>query len=94
MMPVAGSHKMSSVRIITFKEGETWVAQCLEHDVCVQAPDLDTLRARMEVALQAESPLDALPKAPDHFFELWDRKSDFHKSGKSDGVEYEMALCA
>jgi hypothetical protein len=85
---------MSTVRIVTFKEGEIWVAQCLEHDVCVQAADLDTLRSRIEMALQAESPLDKLPQAPDHFFELWAKKSDFKKTGKSDGVEYEMALCA
>lgn len=85
---------MSTIRIVTFKEGEIWVAQCLEHDVCAQAADLDTVRGRIEMALQAESPLDNLPQAPAHFFELWDRKSGFQKVGKSDGVEYEMALCA
>ena len=85
---------MKTLRIVTFKEGDIWVAQCLEHDVCAQASDLDTVRSRIEMALQAESPLEKLPEAPAHFFELWDRKSDFHKTGKSDGVEYEMALCA
>lgn len=85
---------MNSVRIVAFKEGDTWVAQCLEHDVCVQAADLDTVRARMEVVIEAELPLDRLPKAPAHFFELWERKSEFQQSGKSDGTEYEMALCA
>jgi len=84
---------MSTLRIVTFMEGDIWVAQCLEHDVCVQASDLDTLRSRMEVAIQAE-PLADLPEAPAHFFGLWDRKSGFQKHGKSDGVEYEMALCA
>ena len=85
---------MKTIRIIAFKEGEIWVAQCLEHDVSAQAADLDTVRARIEVAIQAESPLDQLPQAPAHFFELWDRKSDFNKSGNSNGVDYEMALCA
>ena len=85
---------MKTLRIVTFKEGDVWVAQCLEHDVCAQAADLDSVRSRIEMALQAESPLDELPKAPAHFFELWDRKSDFQKTGKTDGVEYEMALCA
>ena len=83
-----------TIRIVAFKEGDAWVAQCLEHDVCAQAGDLDTVRARIEVAIEAESPLDKLPKAPAHFFELWERKSDFNMSGRSDGVEYEMALCA
>lgn len=85
---------MSTLRIVAFKEGDIWVAQCLEHDVCAQASDLDTVRSRIEMALQAESPLESLPQAPAHFFELWDRKSDFKKNGKSDGMEYEMALCA
>ena len=82
---------MSTVRFVTFKEGEIWVARCLEHDVCVQATDLDSLGSRIEMALEAEAPLDKLPQAPSHFFELWDRKSDLHKKGKSDGdggVEY------
>lgn len=83
-----------TIRIVTFKEGEIWVAQCLEHDVCAQAADLDSVRARIEAALEAEAPLEALPEAPAHFFELWERKSDFNKSGKSNGVDYEMALCA
>jgi hypothetical protein len=93
-MPSQGAAAMNTVRIVTFKEGEIWVAQCLEHDVCVQAADLATLGSRIEMALQAESPLDKLPQAPAHFFELWDKKSDFQTTGKSDGVEYEMALCA
>jgi hypothetical protein len=85
---------MNTLRIVSFKDGDIWVAQCLEHDVCAQAADLDTLRSRIEMAIEAEAPLTNLPQAPAHFFELWDRKSDFQKSGKSDGVEYEMALCA
>jgi hypothetical protein len=87
----------NSIRIIAFKEGESWVAQCLEHDVCAQAGDLDTVRARIEVAIQAEAPLKDLPSAPAHFFELWDRKSGFEESGSTDGesgVDYQMALCA
>jgi hypothetical protein len=39
------------------------------------------VRARMRVALKAEAPLDRLPKAPEHFFKLWDRKSEFKDSG-------------
>jgi hypothetical protein len=69
-MPAKGVTKMSSVRIIAFKEDDIWVAQCLEHDVSVQAADLDTLKGRMEVALRAESPLKDLPQAPAHFFDL------------------------
>lgn len=82
------------IRVIAFKDGDQWVAQCLEHDVCAQADDLDTLRRRIEIALEAESPLANLPAAPQHFHNMWDRKSGFNKSGTTDGVGYEMALCA
>lgn len=92
-----------ALRIIAFSECNQWVAQCLEHDVCVQAPDLDTLRDRMEATLFAENEslraagkggLDALPSAPDHFFRLWEKRSEFDHVGAVDGVNYELALCA
>lgn len=84
--PLGGSGKTveadtTYIKVVIFKEADLWVAQCLDHDVCVQASDLDTVRARMRVALKAEAPLDRLPKAPEHFFKLWDRKSEFKDSG-------------
>ena len=42
------------IRVIAFQECDQWVAQCLEHDICAQAPDLDTLYARVEATLLAE----------------------------------------
>ena len=85
---------MNTIRVVAFKEGDIWVAQCLERDISAQASDLDTLRSRIEVAIEAEKPLENLPAAPAYFFSLWDKKSDFQQSGTSDGYEYEMALCA
>ena len=86
---------MNTIRVVTFKEGDTWVAQCLERDIAVQAHDWDSLRGRIEVAIQAERPIERLPAAPQHFFDLWNRSSDtHHHSGKSDGIGYQMALCA
>lgn len=84
----------NGLRVVVFQEAELWVAQCLDHDVCVQGPDLDTVRSRMHIALKAEPALTNLPKAPEHFFKLWERKSEFTGNGNADGVEYEMALCA
>lgn len=89
------------VRVVVFKGHEQWVAQCLEYDICAQASDLDTLRDRVEATLAAEHQhrlnkggLSSLPKAPDHFFRMWEKRSNFDKSGSLDGVNYEMALCA
>lgn len=91
-----------TIRVIAFKDGEHWVAQCLEHDVCAIALDLETLKYRLEVAVEAErelchekgADLDSLPRAPECFFDMWERRSEFDYSGNADGVGYEMALCA
>jgi len=91
------------VRVIAFQECDQWVAQCLEHDVCAQAADLDTLRDRVEATLLAEDAalreagkggLGTLPPAPEHFFGMWEKRSGFNRSGAADGVDYELALCA
>jgi hypothetical protein len=66
------------------------------------AKDLDTLQSRLEVAIEAElelcksggRDLNSLPQAPEHFFDLWEKRSRFDKSEMIDGVGYEMALCA
>ncbi len=91
-----------SFRVVIVKDGDQWIAQCLEHDICAMAGDLETLESRFEVAFEAEMQLcksegrdlDSLPKAPDHFFALWDKRSGFDKSDTIDGLGYEMALCA
>jgi hypothetical protein len=91
-----------SIRVIVFKDDDHWVAQCLEHDICAIATDLETLQYRLEVTVEAERALcqekgldlDSLPAAPKYFFEKWERRSEFDYSGQADGVGYEMALCA
>ena len=88
---------MDMLRIIAFRDGGQWVAQCLERDVCVQASDLDTLKARMERALAVEGRggnLDRLPPAPSRFFDMWDKRSVFGQRENADGQPYELALCA
>ena len=85
---------MQQIRIVAFKEGDCWIAQCLEVDVSAQANDLDTLKGRIEVALEGERPLKDLPRAPERFFEMWGQISGFKQSGTTDGLPYEMALRA
>lgn len=43
-----------SVRVVAFQEGDTWVAHCVEYDICAQGFDLAQVRRRMEVALELE----------------------------------------
>ncbi|QBR71696.1 hypothetical protein CU048_10860 [Beijerinckiaceae bacterium] len=93
---------LQSVRVVILNDGGQWIAQCLEHDICAMANNLDTLQSRLEVAIEAElelcksegRDLSSLPQAPAHFFTLWDKRSNFDKSEMIDGVGYQMALCA
>lgn len=43
-----------SVRVVVLNDGGQWGAQCLEHDICAMADNLDTLQSRLEVAIEAE----------------------------------------
>jgi hypothetical protein len=42
------------VRVVVFKDQDQWVAQCLEHDICVQASRIDQIPPRMKTALALE----------------------------------------
>ena len=67
------------IRIVAFKEGDTWIAQCLEVDISAQASDLNTLSDRIEVAIEAEKPFTGIARAPDHFFKMWESVSGFSR---------------
>ncbi len=61
------------LRIIVTKCEEMLVAQCLEFDVCTQAPDMETLQNRMNCLLEAElDGIQAIDQAPERFHNLWD----------------------
>jgi hypothetical protein len=66
-----------TLRVLVFHEEDSWIAQCLEHDVCVQAPDLDQLQSRLETAIFLElgegNPSTSIGHAPPAYFEMWDR---------------------
>lgn len=68
------------LRVILKKDGEWWVARCLEHDIAVQARDLDQLQydlgrvllSHVLFDLQNERPpLHAIPQAPAELEQQW-----------------------
>jgi hypothetical protein len=74
---------MTTIRVVVYRDGEHWIAQGLEFDISVQANDLETLRSRMSVAIDAEAqagiefngePFKGIGPAPRHFHDMWDRK--------------------
>jgi hypothetical protein len=89
------------LRIIVFRKGDQWVAQCLEHDVCVVTKDFHSLQAHMEATLRTEQyahrpdgkhGLEGLSASPQFFFQMWNARSIFNELGKAGGISYEMAL--
>lgn len=92
------------LRFVVFQDDSIWIAQGLEHDICTQAGDLTSLRARVSETLDAEldharehadGTLNAISRAPEHFFQMWNERSGFsvQLEGSSDG-RVELALCA
>lgn len=72
------------IRAIVFKEGDLYVGQCLEYDICAQAPDIEALLARLDLTVEAEfatcrqqgkTPRDLIAEAPAYYHDLWDKRS-------------------
>lgn len=72
------------LRIVVYEEDGFFIAQCLEYDICTQAEDRATLRARMECLIELES-LEMTKKgqeldpAPERFHKMWDQGSHSYK---------------
>lgn len=95
------------IRVILIQDGETWMAQCLEHDIGAQAKDLDTLQSLLTVAIQAEmnesirrhgKPFAGIEPAPKSFFDLWEKRAGEYKPSsvspivKGDGHRVQMEM--
>lgn len=73
------------VRVIAFKEGDAWIAHCVEYDICAQGSDLSQLRRRMEVALEVEcemsekrtgTPFGGIGPAPSIYEAMYDNAEE------------------
>jgi hypothetical protein len=69
------------LRIVAYREGDAFAAQCLEYDIAAQGPDLKTLMRRIDNAIcrEAEYTKEAhgeyfagLTPAPDYFNALFE----------------------
>lgn len=83
------------MRVIIRKEGEMFVGQCLEHDICAQGCNMNELMERLAftVALEKEErggSLDDIDPAPEAFHQIWDASRRFQNP--EDG--FELALAA
>lgn len=94
-MKTAGTE---SIRVVVVREGDLWVAQCLEYDICVQADDLKDISGRLDVALRLESEvregdLSQIGHAPQYFQDLWEQCPGTYKP-RDPLTGCELAICA
>jgi hypothetical protein len=85
MTAATGSNgELEHIRVIVYREGEVYVAQCLEHDIATQGSDITGVLARLELTIDAECAVskeaggqafDNIPAAPNYFHTLWDKRS-------------------
>ena len=74
----------NDLRIVVYKEDDVFIAQCLEYDICAQAPDKETLRERMDCLLECEVAEmertgQELDGAPERFHNMWRDGSHSYK---------------
>lgn len=79
-------------RIVVSKEEDMFVAQCLEHDISVQAPDMATLQRRLAAVLlteMADGGLDHIEAAPEEYHQRWN--DGLALESNVDNTEFRLA---
>jgi hypothetical protein len=80
----ASNGELEHIRVIVYREGDVYVAQCLEHDIATQGPDIPAALERLDLTIDAECAIskeaggqafDNIPSAPNYFRTLWDKRS-------------------
>lgn len=73
------------VRVIVMKDGDDYIAQCLEYDICANASDVESALKRFVTKFSFErnfsierngSPFAGIDRAPDEYFDMWVDCSD------------------
>lgn len=77
---MAMATKKLQIKAVIFKEGDWWVAQCLEHDIAAQAKTPKDLAYEIQRTLighliiskqEGITPFQNIPKAPDRYWNLF-----------------------
>lgn len=89
--------KHDTIRVIAYREGEAWVAQCVEYDISAQGADFDTAMRRLTGTVNAEcdytrekhgKEFAGIDAAPAVFAEWFDAA---HQSLRTDNMELRIA---
>ena len=80
MLDMIENSTVATIRAIIFREGDLWVAQCVEYDIGCQAPTLAELTQKLMVTVELEcvesmrrhgAPFRGIPPAPDRYEAMW-----------------------
>lgn len=72
----------SPLRVVIFREGEAWVAQCVDYDIAAQAPTPEKLFQRFDMTVDAHlkenehrgrKAFEGIPEAPERYEDMWAR---------------------
>lgn len=91
------ANQPETIRVLAYRDGDMWVAQCVEFDISTQADDCDTAMRRLEVVMRAECDYTKrrhgkvfanIDAAPDWFGERFD---ELTQSLHHENMEYRIA---
>ena len=95
--------KKLELRVIAYRDDDSWVAQALECDLCVQADSLEDLETRFDALVQCElaeckergvNIIDAIGPAPEYFQKQWMKASGYGKKSDIDYLSCDIKLVA
>ena len=93
------------IRAVVFKEGEHWVAQCLEYRYAIQTRKIEDMPRVLRECLTAQilvsrelgiEPFNGFGPAPRRFWEMYERAEPFPESTQApeSSPEVEMRVAA
>jgi hypothetical protein len=85
------------MRVVVYREGDVWIAQCIEHDISAQASDCQSVMRRLVATVNAEcrytlekhgTALANIDPAPDVFKTMFEQTE---RPLMADNLEYRIA---
>jgi len=79
--------------VVIFNEDGRWIAQCIEHDICIQCDSIGEIRERFSLALEVELwystvkcriPSTKIAPAPARLQKEWRQRSQFEDENRVD----------
>ncbi len=88
---------MTALRVILFEADDLWLAQGLDHDICVQATTKGEAMSLFDLTTELEDGeeggIERIPCAPKYFFDRWENWATIHnRQSFKDEMTYEFRV--